>query len=90
MLLRSWWSQNRNKIHETGRTFIHQMEVMMGVSEPLPEAITRTIGPPPAKGLALVLEWLRVSKSAVLLIFEGARLGLEAYTEVKYVCRDWA
>ena len=21
---------------------------------------------------------------------EGARLGLEAYTEVKYVCRDWA
>jgi aspartate-semialdehyde dehydrogenase len=20
---------------------------------------------------------------------EGARLGLEAYTEVKYVCRDW-
>ena len=21
---------------------------------------------------------------------EGSRLGLEAFTEVKYVCRDWA
>ena len=50
------------------------MEVMMGVSEPLPEDITDAIGPPPAKGLSLAMEWLRVSKSALLLIFEGLRL----------------
>ncbi|MDJ0614349.1 MAG: PEP/pyruvate-binding domain-containing protein [Rhizobiaceae bacterium] len=50
------------------------MEVMMGVSEPLPEEITATIGPPPAKGIALAMEWLRVSKSAFFLLFEACLL----------------
>lgn len=51
------------------------MEVMMGVGEPLPENLSKDIGPPPSKGLKSALEWGRVSKSAILLIFEAVRLG---------------
>ncbi len=50
------------------------METMMGVDEPMPVEITDNLAPPPAKGIALVLEWLRVAKSAGLLVFEAVRL----------------
>lgn len=51
------------------------MEMMMGVGEPLPENLSKDIGPPPSKGLKSALEWGRVSKSAILLTFEAVRLG---------------
>ncbi len=50
------------------------METMMGVDEPMPAEISDNLGPPPAKGLTLVIEWLRVAKSMALLIFEAFRL----------------
>ena len=50
------------------------METMMGVDEPLPDEVTRGIGPPPAKGLARLGEWVRLSRSALLLAFEAMRL----------------
>lgn len=50
------------------------METMMGVGEPLPENISKHLGPAPSKGGALVREYLRVAKSAFLLMFEAYRL----------------
>lgn len=50
------------------------METMMGVDEPMPAEIVDNIGPPPVKGFPLFLEWLRVGKSAFLLLFEAIRL----------------
>ena len=50
------------------------METMMGVGEPLPAAITDAIGPPPARGLALVREYGRIARVAFGLAREGWRL----------------
>lgn len=50
------------------------METMMGVSEPMPAEIVNAIGPPPAKGFKLVLEWGRMSRSAIRLLVEATRL----------------
>ncbi|MBW6422595.1 hypothetical protein KX729_14145 [Rhizobium sp. XQZ8] len=50
------------------------METMMGVDEPLPAEISSKIGPPPAKGLALVAAWLSVSRSAGRLVWEALRI----------------
>ena len=51
------------------------METMMGVGEPLPAEIAAGIGPMPVKGFGLVKEWLKVGRSAFLLIWEAFRLG---------------
>ncbi|NHF73177.1 PEP/pyruvate-binding domain-containing protein [Paracoccus xiamenensis] len=50
------------------------METMMGLSEPLPQALTASIGPPPAKGLARALEYLRVARVGAGLIWQALRL----------------
>lgn len=50
------------------------METMMGVDEPMPAEITDALGPPSLKGMARILEWLLVGKSALLLIFEACKL----------------
>lgn len=50
------------------------METMMGLSEPLPQALTATIGPPPAKGFARVVEYLRVARVGGGLLWQAARL----------------
>lgn len=50
------------------------METMMGVSEPLPAAITATIGPPPAQGLARLTEYARLGSVGLRLGFEALRL----------------
>ena len=50
------------------------METMMGLSEPLPQALTATIGPPPAKGFARVLEYLRVVRVGGGLLWQAVRL----------------
>lgn len=47
------------------------METMMGVDEPLPVELTRTIGPPSATGLGRIRSWLRLGKV-------GAGLGWSA------------
>jgi len=47
------------------------METMMGVSEPLPPEIADGIGPRPAKGFALVREWLRVGLVGLKLAKEA-------------------
>ncbi|NJM51683.1 MAG: hypothetical protein HC843_13115 [Sphingomonadales bacterium] len=51
------------------------METMMGVSEPLPAEVVDNIGPPPAQGVKLWAEWLRVTRSGFRLAFEAVRLG---------------
>ncbi len=50
------------------------METMMGLSEPLPPALTATIGPPPARGLARLREYLRVARVGGGLLWQAARL----------------
>jgi phosphohistidine swiveling domain-containing protein len=50
------------------------METMMGVGEPLPAAIAGSIGPPPAKGFALLREYGRIAKVAFGLAREAVRL----------------
>jgi phosphohistidine swiveling domain-containing protein len=50
------------------------METMMGVGEPLPAAIADSIGPPPARGFALVREYARLAKVALGLAREAFRL----------------
>ena len=48
------------------------METMMGVSEPLPAAISATIGPPPATGLRKLREYLRLGRMGLGLAVHGA------------------
>jgi rifampicin phosphotransferase len=50
------------------------METMMGVDEPLPRDIVAGIGPAPAHGFALVLEYARVAKVALSLGWRALRL----------------
>ncbi|MFV0382953.1 PEP/pyruvate-binding domain-containing protein [Paracoccus sp. (in: a-proteobacteria)] len=50
------------------------METMMGVSQPLPEALTLTIGPPPSTGLARVAEYLRMARVGGGLVWQAIRL----------------
>lgn len=45
------------------------METMMGVDEPLPREIVAGIGPPRAHGFALALEYARVAKVALRLVW---------------------
>ncbi|MBL4812812.1 MAG: hypothetical protein JKX69_10780 [Rhodobacteraceae bacterium] len=51
------------------------METMMGVSEPMPLEITQAIGPPPATGIAKVLEYLKLAKVAAGLAWHALLLG---------------
>jgi len=50
------------------------METMMGVSEPMPLEITNAIGPPPATGFAMVVEYTKLAKVAGSLIWQAIRL----------------
>ena len=50
------------------------METMMGVSEPLPAAISAGIGPAPATGIAKVVEYGRMARAGFGLAFEALRL----------------
>lgn len=50
------------------------METMMGVNEPLPEELARSISVNKPKGLQRLFEWLRIAKVALRLAFEALRL----------------
>jgi phosphohistidine swiveling domain-containing protein len=50
------------------------METMMGVSEPLPAAISASIGPGPVRGFARALEYARMGRAGLGLLFEALRL----------------
>ena len=50
------------------------METMMGVNEPLPEALASGISINHPKGLRRVSEWLRIGKVGLRLTFEALRL----------------
>lgn len=50
------------------------METMMGLDAPLPETLTATIGPPPAKGLARVAAWVGVARVGAGLVWAAIRL----------------
>lgn len=50
------------------------METMMGVDTPMPDEITNTIGPPPAKGLGKIAEYGKLVGVAGRLVFEALRL----------------
>jgi hypothetical protein len=52
------------------------METMMGVSEPMPAEVTENIGPPPAKGLAKLREYLKLRRSQE--VFCGRRSACRA------------
>jgi pyruvate,water dikinase len=47
------------------------METMMGVATPMPDEVTRTIGPPPARGFRKVLEYLKLSKVGLGLVWQA-------------------
>ncbi|MBU2981681.1 hypothetical protein KO498_07610 [Lentibacter algarum] len=50
------------------------METMMGVDTPMPAEVTDSIGPPPAKGLKKLLEYLKLIKVAGNLLWQAFRL----------------
>ncbi len=50
------------------------METMMGVSQPMPDEVVRSIGSEKPAGFALAAEWMRVGRSACKLAFEAMRL----------------
>jgi phosphohistidine swiveling domain-containing protein len=50
------------------------METMMGVSEPLPAEVTEAIGPPPARGLARMREYLRLGRVGAGLLWQAILL----------------
>ncbi|AOO83400.1 PEP/pyruvate-binding domain-containing protein [Bosea vaviloviae] len=50
------------------------METMMGVSEPLPAAISASIGPGPVRGFARAVEYARMGRAGLGLVFEALRL----------------
>ncbi len=52
------------------------METMMGVSEPMPTEITNAIGPPSAEGFGKAVEYLKLAKVAMGLIWQAIRLPL--------------
>ncbi|NNF73099.1 MAG: phosphoenolpyruvate synthase, partial [Rhodobacteraceae bacterium] len=51
------------------------METMMGVSDPLPDEMTKGIGPPPATGARKVVEIGRLAFVGAGLIWQALRLG---------------
>ena len=50
------------------------METMMGVATPMPDEVTQSIGPPPAKGAARMVEYLKLVRVAGGLIWQAIRL----------------
>ncbi|WP_341368765.1 PEP/pyruvate-binding domain-containing protein [Yoonia sp. BS5-3] len=50
------------------------METMMGVDTPMPKEVTNSIGPPPATGIRKVLEYGKLARVALRLVFEATRL----------------
>ena len=50
------------------------METMMGVDTPMPSEVTDRIGPPPAKGAARVLEYLRLARAGAGLVWQAILL----------------
>ncbi|PRY75486.1 pyruvate,water dikinase [Yoonia maritima] len=50
------------------------METMMGVATPMPKEVTDAVGPPPATGIARVLEYARLIKVGGGLIWQAVRL----------------
>jgi phosphohistidine swiveling domain-containing protein len=50
------------------------METMMGVSEPLPPGVSAGIGPQPASGLGKLVEYARLARAGLGLLFEASRL----------------
>ena len=50
------------------------METMMGVSEPMPPEVTSNIGPPPAKGIGKIPEYMKLAKVAAGLAWQALRL----------------
>jgi pyruvate,water dikinase len=50
------------------------METMMGVDTPMPAEVTQTIGPPPARGAAKALEYLRLARAGLGLIWQALLL----------------
>jgi rifampicin phosphotransferase len=50
------------------------METMMGVATPMPAEITEAIGPPPARGLARLWEYLKLIRVAGNLIWQAVLL----------------
>lgn len=50
------------------------METMMGLSEPLPESITSTIGPRELTGLSALAEYGRMARAAIGLLIQAIRL----------------
>ena len=47
------------------------METMMGVDTPMPAEVTDRIGPPPATGAARVLEYSRLARAAIGLVWQA-------------------
>ncbi|ATX66957.1 PEP/pyruvate-binding domain-containing protein [Roseinatronobacter bogoriensis] len=47
------------------------METMMGVDTPMPPEVTDSIGPPPAKGGARILEYARLARAGVGLVWQA-------------------
>jgi rifampicin phosphotransferase len=50
------------------------METMMGVETPMPVEVTAAIGPPPARGVARVREYLKLAKVGANLIWQAVLL----------------
>ena len=50
------------------------METMMGVSTPMPDEITKSIGPLPAKGLARVVEYAKLVRVGISLLWQAIML----------------
>ncbi|MEO1160543.1 MAG: PEP-utilizing enzyme, partial [Pseudomonadota bacterium] len=50
------------------------METMMGVSEPLPDEVTSSIGPAPAEGVGKWLEYARMGRAGLGLLVQAIRL----------------
>lgn len=47
------------------------METMMGVDTPMPAEVAETIGPPPAKGSAKALEYMRLARAGLGLVWQA-------------------
>ncbi len=50
------------------------METMMGVDTPMPAEVTDTIGPPPAKGLGRIKEYLKLVRVGGGLLYQAIKL----------------
>ncbi|MCC5964545.1 MAG: hypothetical protein JJU24_00275 [Natronohydrobacter sp.] len=50
------------------------METMMGVDTPMPRDVTDSIGPPPATGSARIVEYLRLTRAGMGLVWQAILL----------------